>query len=126
MQMTEFVKKAVAFGMGAAAYSAEKMKQFADEMVARGEMTTEEAGKFVDDMSQKAEDEKRSLQEWMREQMSRMLQQMGVAERARVEAIEARLSAIEARLGVVSEPVTTIPSGTTVEVEEDEEAPGCP
>jgi polyhydroxyalkanoate synthesis regulator phasin len=125
LTMSDFVKKALAFGMGAAMYSAEKMKTFADEMVARGEMTTDEAGKFVDDMSKRAEDEKQNLQEWIREQMSKMLQQMGAAEAARVEALEARLAILEAKFGVQSTPTVTATMSETVEVE-DEEAPGCP
>ena len=98
MTVTEFLKKSLAFGLGAAAFSAEKFKQFADEMVAKGEMTSEEAGKFVDEMSKKADEEKKGLQEWMRDQMSRMCQQIGVAELERVEALERRVAALEASL----------------------------
>lgn len=100
MNMMEFLKKSVAFGVGAAAFSAEKMKQFADEMVAKGEITSDEASKFVDEISQKAEQEKKSLQDWMRDQMSKMLQQMGAAEAARVAGLEERVAAIEAHLGL--------------------------
>ena len=102
MNMMELLKKTLAFGMGAAAFSAEKIKQFADDMVARGEMTSEEAGKFVDDMSKRAEDERRTVQEWVREQMSKMLQQVGAAESARVDTLEQRIAALEERLGTSS------------------------
>jgi polyhydroxyalkanoate synthesis regulator phasin len=98
--MMDLLKKTLAFGMGAAAFSAEKFKQFADDMVARGEMTSDEAGKFVDDMTKRAEDEKRTVQEWVREQMSKMLQQVGAVESARVDALEQRITALEERLGV--------------------------
>ena len=100
MNMMDLLKKTLAFGMGAAALSAEKIKQFADDMVARGEMTSDEAGKFVDDMTKRAEDEKRTVQEWVREQMSKMLQQVGAAESARVDALEQRIAVLEERLGV--------------------------
>jgi polyhydroxyalkanoate synthesis regulator phasin len=102
LNMMELVKKTLAFGMGAAAFSAEKMKQFADDMVARGEMTSEEAGKFVDDMSKRADEEKRTAQEWMREQISKMLQQMGAAESARVEALERRVASLEERIAAAA------------------------
>ena len=101
MNLTELVKKSLAFGVGAAAFSAEKIKQFADEMVARGEMTSDEASRFVSDVSQRAEDEKKSLQEWMREQVSKMLKQAGAAEVERVEHLERRIAAIEKKLGIV-------------------------
>ena len=48
-------------------------------------MSSEEAMKFVDDVSKRAEEEKKSIQDWIREQTSRMVQQMGAAEAARVE-----------------------------------------
>jgi polyhydroxyalkanoate synthesis regulator phasin len=102
MNIMEFVRKSVAFGVGAAAFSAEKLKQFTDDMVARGEMTSEDATKFVDEMSKKAEDEKKTIQEWIREQMSKMLQQAGAAEAARVEALETRVAELEKRLAEVT------------------------
>ena len=112
LNMMEFVKKTLAFGMGAAAFSAEKMKQFADDMVARGEMTSDEAGKFVDDMSKRAEDEKHTAQEWMREQISKMLQQVGAAESARVEALEQRIADLEERIAALTgEPKPAEPTG---------------
>ncbi len=98
--MIDLLKKTLAFGMGAAAFSAEKIKQFADDMVARGEITSEEAGKCVDDMTKRAEDEKRAVQDWVREQMSKMLQGMGAVESARVDALEQRIAALEEKLGV--------------------------
>ncbi len=62
----DVVKKAFYLGVGFAAYAQEKagdtLKDFgtqaqklADEMIARGEMTTEEARKFVDDMVKQAQ-----------------------------------------------------------------------
>ncbi|MDJ0742697.1 MAG: hypothetical protein QNJ32_04965 [Xenococcaceae cyanobacterium MO_167.B27] len=62
----DVVKKAFYLGVGFASYAQEKagdtLKDFrtqtqklADEMIARGEMTTEEARKFVDDMVRQAQ-----------------------------------------------------------------------
>ncbi len=62
----DIVQKAFYLGVGLASYAGEKAggkvselrlqaQKLADEMVARGEMTTEEAKKFVEDMMQKAQ-----------------------------------------------------------------------
>ncbi|MDH7600520.1 MAG: polyhydroxyalkanoate synthesis regulator [Armatimonadota bacterium] len=99
MKMLDVLKKTLAFGLGAAAFSAEKLKQLADEMVSRGEMTSEEARKFVEEMTKKADEEKRTVQEWIREQVSKVLQQAGAVDSARVEALEKRVAAIEEKLG---------------------------
>ena len=117
MNLLEMLKKTFAFGIGAAAFSAEKIKQFADEMVSKGEMTSEEARKFVDEMSKRAEEEKKTVQEWMREQLSRMLQQVGAVEAPRVEALEKRIAALER---TVTELRSTVVGKASVEATEGE------
>ncbi len=62
----DLVKKAVYLGVGIATYAAEKAEvnlqelrnqaqKLADEMIARGEMTTEEARKYVDELVKQAQ-----------------------------------------------------------------------
>jgi polyhydroxyalkanoate synthesis regulator phasin len=62
----DIVKKAIYLGVGLASYAGEKaggtitelrsqVQKLADEMVARGEMTTEEARRFVEDMMKQAQ-----------------------------------------------------------------------
>ncbi|NJL10734.1 MAG: hypothetical protein HC908_12730 [Calothrix sp. SM1_7_51] len=64
----DIVKKAVYLGVGLASYAGEKAgdalnelrsqaQKLADEMVARGEMTTDEARRFVEDMMKQAQNE---------------------------------------------------------------------
>lgn len=66
MGLGDLVQKAVYLGVGFASYAGEKaseklgelrgqIQKMADEMVERGEMTTEEARRFVDDMMNKAQ-----------------------------------------------------------------------
>jgi polyhydroxyalkanoate synthesis regulator phasin len=66
MGLSDLVQKAVYLGIGVAAYAGEKagtklnelpaqLQKLADEFVDRGEMTAEEAKRFVDDMIQKAQ-----------------------------------------------------------------------
>ncbi len=66
MGLGDLVQKAVYLGVGIASLAGEKAgeklaelkvqsQKLADEMVARGEMTTEEARRFVDDMIQKSQ-----------------------------------------------------------------------
>lgn len=102
MDVSEFVKKSLAFGLGAAAFSAEKLRQFAEDMVARGEMTSEDASRFVDEVSERSQEEKRSIQEWINVQVSKVVRQMGAAEAERVELLEARISALERRVAELS------------------------
>jgi polyhydroxyalkanoate synthesis regulator phasin len=98
LSVTDLVKKSLAFGLGAAAFSAEKLKQFADEMVSRGEMSKDEAQRFINEMAARSEEDKRKIQEWVSEQVSKMLRQAGAAEAKRVELLEDRIAALETRL----------------------------
>jgi polyhydroxyalkanoate synthesis regulator phasin len=67
MGLGDLVQKAVYLGVGLASLASEKateklaelsvqVQKLADEMVERGEMTTEEARRFVDDMIKKAQE----------------------------------------------------------------------
>ncbi len=116
MEVSELVKKTLALGLGAAALSIEKLKQLSDEMVARGEMSTEEATRFVDEVSQKAQQEKESLRQWMSEQVSKMVRQVGAAEAEHVERLEARIVALERRVAELSADVV-IPTCPSTESE---------
>ena len=98
MNMRDFVKKSVAFSLTPAAFSAEKLRQFTDEMVSRGEMTSEEAKHFVDDVSKKADEEKKSIHERWQEQVTKMLQQAGAVDAVRFEQLEQRVALLEMRL----------------------------
>lgn len=115
MNTMEMIKKTLAFTIGAAEFSAEKLRQFADDMVARGEMSSEEARKFVDDVSKRAEEEKKSIQDWIHEQTSRMVQQMGAAEAARVDQLEQRVAELEKRVDeLTGKPCVTEDEGVCV------------
>ena len=114
MNVVDLLKKSLAFSLGAAALSAEKLKQFADEMVARGEMSSDEARRFVDDVSKKAEDEKKTVQDWIHDQVAKMLQQAGAAESVRVDQLEQRIAALEKSVGETGGDTETCPaSGQT-------------
>ena len=104
MEVKDILKRTMAFGLGAAAFSAEKIKQFADDMVVRGEMSSDEAKKWVDEVSQKADSEKTKMQEWVREQVAKAHRQLGGANAESVKKLEARIAALEAKLGIETPP----------------------
>lgn len=72
MSLSDLVQKAVYIGIGAASYAGEKagsklnefgaqLQKLADEMVERGEMTTEEARRYVDEKMKTAQQEFENL-----------------------------------------------------------------
>jgi len=101
LEILDMLKKTLSFGVGAAVFSAEKLKEFADEMVQKGEMSGEDAKKFVDDVSKKADDEKARIQEWIKEQVAKV--KTSFADIDRVKRLENRVAVLEAKLGIVTE-----------------------
>ncbi|MFQ3548226.1 MAG: polyhydroxyalkanoate synthesis regulator [Armatimonadota bacterium] len=98
MTITEMLKKTMSFGLGAAAFSIEKIKNFTEEMVEKGEMTNEEAKKVIDDFSKKIEEDKNNVQSWMKQQAEKIIDQAGAARAEKVEELEKRVAELEAML----------------------------
>lgn len=103
-EVSEFMKRTLSFGLGVAALTGDKVKQFVDEAVQRGEMSREEAHKFMDDVSTRADEERKSMQAWIRDQVNRMLVAGGAASVDRVTKLETRVEAIERQLGIAAPP----------------------
>jgi len=101
--MWDFMKKMLAFGIGVAAITMDKAKQMVDEAVARGEVSKEDARKFLEDLRVSADKETHSIQAWIREQVKRAITEAGGADAERVAGLEQRVAVLEARLGVPKE-----------------------
>ncbi len=92
------IKKATFFGMGVAAISYDKLRQSIDDMVNRGEMTTDEGRKTYEEITSRAEEEGRSMNERIRNQVRDILKDMGLADRAQIAMLESRIEALERRI----------------------------
>ncbi len=93
--MMDFVKKALALTIGIAALTTDKLKELADEAVERGEITGEEAKKFVEDVISHADREKQSIQSWIKEQVGKALIEAGAADSKKVAELEERIAKLE-------------------------------
>lgn len=100
MEVLDILKKTLSFGIGTAVFGAEKFKEFADEMVQKGEMSSEDAKKFAEDVTKRADEERSKVQEWIKEQVSKAKSQSADVER--VKALEARVAALEAKCGIAA------------------------
>src|SRR5262245_2345212 len=65
----ELWKKAFLIGLGATAVTVEKIQEFANELVERGEMTQKEAMSFTEDLRNRATKEKDQFETRMRDSM---------------------------------------------------------
>jgi polyhydroxyalkanoate synthesis regulator phasin len=76
--MFEVFKKCALIGLGVLSFSEEKFKQCIDELVKRGEVSEEEGEDLLKKFSRKAEEEKESLEEWMKKRLGDLLKKMNL------------------------------------------------
>jgi polyhydroxyalkanoate synthesis regulator phasin len=100
--MLETLRKVAYFGLGAAVLTADKVKQLVDDLVSRGDITREEGRKLYEDLTSRAEEQGRALNERIRVQVRDMLHDLGVADRSQITALENRIAALETRVKVLN------------------------
>ena len=96
--MFETLRRLMYFGLGAAAMSADKFKQFVDELVSRGDVTAEEGKKLYEEYTSRLEDEGKSVNEKLRSQVQSMMREMGLADRGQIAMLETRVAALERKI----------------------------
>lgn len=99
--MLESLRKLMYIGLGAAAMSRDKVKQSIDEMVSRGEVSSDEGRKLYDEIMSRAEEEARSLNDRIKAQVRQYLTDAGVADRSQIEALACRIDGLERRIDQV-------------------------
>ena len=80
------------------ALTGDKLRQFIDQAVARGEISTEEGRSLWNKLSERIEEEKRNLESRINEQVRNSLQGAGLATKSDFELLRARIDALESRL----------------------------
>lgn len=98
ISMWDMMRKSMAFGLGAAMLTGDKLKQFVDEAVERGDMNRDEAKKFMEDVTERGEKEKQDMKAWFRGIISDLMKEAGYVHVSRVEALEHRVTELEERV----------------------------
>lgn len=96
--MMDVLRKSLALGLGIAGLTTDKVKEFVDQAVARGEISRDEAKTYMDDISARAEEEKQSVRSWIHDQVNKALREAGAADSTRVSQLEGRIGALERRI----------------------------
>jgi polyhydroxyalkanoate synthesis regulator phasin len=127
MGLSDLVQKAVYIGIGAASYAGEKagskltefsgqLQKLADEMVERGEMTAEEARRYVDEKMKAAQVELENLSQQAQQQVKQPPTPETPKEPRRIEIIDED----ETRKPEVTKPEVTKPEATKPEATKPE------
>ena len=95
-EISEIFRKMALFGIGAIAISQEKIEEFTQEMVKKGEMNREEGKKFVMEVLSEKDRQRKEVEEKIGKKVKEVIENSGVAMKKDTEDLSRRMGKIEA------------------------------
>ncbi|MFD1396447.1 phasin family protein [Kroppenstedtia eburnea] len=96
--MREWMKKGLAASVGLAVISKERMEKIVREMVKRGEMTPSASKELLENLIARGEQEQEQLDQYLRERMTKLLNEMNISTREDIQRLEQQIRLLEERL----------------------------
>jgi polyhydroxyalkanoate synthesis regulator phasin len=96
--MFDVLKRFALIGLGALSFSEEKLKQCIDDLIKRGEVSEEEGDDLLKKFTRRAEEEKDSIEEWMKEKLGEILKKMDIVSREDIGRLEKELKSLDKRI----------------------------
>jgi len=109
--MVDALRKLLLAGLGALDLSEEKAKAVFNDLVARGEISENDAKELVSSWTKRAAEHRGRLQEDVEQAVQRALAAVGIARRTEVEALKAKIDELEARVAGKEAPSPAPPTG---------------
>lgn len=95
-EISEIFRKMALFGIGAIAISQEKIEEFTQEMIKKGEMNREEGKKFVMEVLSEKDRQLKDVEEKINKKVKEVIENSGVAMKKDTEDLSKRMEKIEA------------------------------
>ena len=99
--VADLVSRTLMLGVGAAALTVDKAQGVVDELVRRGQMTSEEARETVASLAERSKTEARCTARSLESTLRSTYRELGLATRSEVEDLDFRLRQVEHRLGLL-------------------------
>lgn len=94
-EMSDTLKKMGLFGIGVVTLTQEKIEEFSQEMIKKGELTREEGKKFVKQVLSEQEKEMKGLEEKINERVKETLEKSGFVMRSDIVSLEKKIEKLE-------------------------------
>jgi polyhydroxyalkanoate synthesis regulator phasin len=94
-EMSEMFKKMGLFGIGVISLAQEKVEEFSQEMIKKGELNREEGKKLVKDILEEREKQVRDLEDKINDRVRDTLEKSGVVMKSDVAALEKKIEKLE-------------------------------
>ena len=109
--MIDIIRRSFLIGVGAMAITRDRLEQFITESVSRGELSREQGKTLLDEMAQRADQERDRVERFVRQQVSHVLDTAGLASREDISRLDGRIDNLESRLRDLSFSVASIRAG---------------
>jgi len=94
-EMSEMFRKMGLFGIGVISLTQEKMEEFTQEMIKKGEISKEEGRSFVKDILSEREKQLKEIEDKINEQIRENLKNSGVVMKSDIESLENKIEKLE-------------------------------
>ena len=94
-EMSEMFKKMGLFGIGVISLTQEKIEEFSQEMIRKGEISREEGKKFVKEILSEQEKQMKEFEEKINERVKETFQKSGVVMKNDITALEKKIEKLE-------------------------------
>ena len=94
-EMSEMFKKMGLFGIGVISLTQEKVEEFSQEMIKKGELNREEGKKLVKDILEEREKQVKDLEDKINDRVRDTLEKSGVVMKSDIAALEKKIEKLE-------------------------------
>ncbi len=94
-EMSDMFKKMGLFGIGVISLTQEKIEEFSQEMIKKGEISREEGKKFVKEVLSEQEKQMKEFEEKINEKVKETFEKSGVVMKSDVTALEKKIEKLE-------------------------------
>ncbi len=94
-EMSEMFKKMGLFGIGVISLTQEKLEEFTQDMIKKGEMSREEGKKFVREVLSEQEKQIKDVEDKINKKVKETFEKSGVVMKSDVEALERKIEELE-------------------------------
>ncbi|MFA4956263.1 MAG: phasin family protein [Candidatus Methanoperedens sp.] len=101
-EMSDMFKKMGLFGIGVISLTQEKVEEFSQEMIKKGELSREEGKKFVNELLSEREKQIRELEDKINERVKEILEKSGVVMKSDITALEKKIEKLEKTIHAMS------------------------
>ncbi|HLB70151.1 MAG: phasin family protein [Candidatus Methanoperedens sp.] len=97
-EMSEMFRKLSLFGIGVISLTQEKLEEFTQEMIKKGEISKEEGKKFVRDVLSERERQLKEMEEKITRSVDETMDRTGIVRKKDIEALEKKIEKLEKSL----------------------------